>query len=897
VQDRQLALVVDDGDAIYPVTIDPLITRLEATLTGRRGVGDGARGDDFGYSVSLSGDGKTALVGVPYKDMPAGSGGTLRDQGSVYVFVRSGTNWNEQAQLTASDGAFQDYFGISVSLSMDGSTAMVGAICADNGWADEGSAYVFVRSGSSWIQQAKLTAGDRVEFDHFGRSVSLSNDGNAALVGAPGQDIWAGSDAGSGYVFVRSGSSWIQQAILTAGDRRPWDSFGSSVSLSNDGNAALVGAPGHDTPASSDAGSGYVFVRGGTNWTEQAQLTASDGAAGDKFGGSVSLNADGSTAIVGASCADNDGWDDGSAYVFVRNGSSWIQQAKLTASDGEVGDEFGCAVSLSVDGSTALVGAEFAVRPAGADSAGSAYLFVRSGSDWSQQGKLTPDRGRLGDNFGSSVSLSRDGTTALVGTPLGDAPAVLHTGSASVFVRNGNAWTEQEKLLAGALVSDKGFGASVSLSRDGNTALLGAQEAGSAHVFVRSMFSWAGQARLTASDGQPGDGFGCAASLSADGNTALVGARSGDSLSGTNAGSVYLFARSGNYWNQQSRLTASNGQSGDEFGQSVSLSGDGNTALVGAYGDDTSAGTNAGSAYVFVRSGTRWNQQAQLTPSDGAASDQFGWSLSLSADGSTAVIGANGVDLPAGADAGRAYVFVRHGSTWTQQAELASGDLAPYDWFGSSVSLSADGNTVLISATGDDTSGGLDAAGSVYQFHRDGTTWSEQAKLRPDSSLARDYFGNSVSLSADGRRTLVGAFGADTSQGTNAGSAYLFERTESGWSQQVRLQAEDGASGDAFGNAVGLSGDGGTALAGASGSLWGTGSAYVFRVSTPDGPPILSIESSGASGTISWWPVAPGFGLEATDDLVSPAWSPVPGSSPVTIPLSATPKFYRLKKP
>jgi hypothetical protein len=176
-------------------------------------------------------------------------------------------------------------------------------------------------------------------------------------------------------------------------------------------------------------------------------------------------------------------------------------------------------------------------------------------------------------------------------------------------------------------------------------------------VFVRSGSSWSQEAKLEASDGAGGDLFGFSVSLSADGSRALIGAPRGDTPRGVDAGSAYVFVRSDSSWSEEAKLEASDGAEGGLFGFSVSLSGDGSRALIGAYGDDTPGGADAGSAYVFVRSGSTWSQQAKLEASDGAEGDWFGWSVSLSGDGNWAVIGAYLDDTPRGTDAGSAYVF------------------------------------------------------------------------------------------------------------------------------------------------------------------------------------------------------------------------------------------------
>jgi hypothetical protein len=269
-----------------------------------------------------------------------------------------------------------------------------------------------------WLQVAKLTASDRSSYAFFGGCLALS--GGTAVVGASA----ASSDTGAAYVFVRSGTTWTQEAKLTASNGVPNDSFGSSVALR--GNTAIVGAVG----VAGNAGAAYVFVRKGTVWTQQAVLTASDGAGFDKFGSSVALN--GGTALVGAFWKAS---QTGAAYVFVRNGTVWTQQAKLEASDGALSDRFGVSVALS--GDTALVGAY-----GQANYSGAAYVYVRGGTAWTQQAKLTRTGRAVQDYFGASVALSND--TALIGA-YGHA---LRTGAAHIYIRSGTVWTHRAILTA-----------------------------------------------------------------------------------------------------------------------------------------------------------------------------------------------------------------------------------------------------------------------------------------------------------------------------------------------------------------------------------------------------------------------------------------------------------------
>jgi hypothetical protein len=339
---------------------------------------DAAEFDQLGYSVSLAGD--RALVGAY---------GESSYRGAAYVFVRSGNSWAEEQKLVANDGAEDESFAWSVSLA--GDRALVGAY-AEN--SHRGAAYVFVRSGGSWTEEQKLVASDGVEADNFGWSVSLAGD--RALIGAYGKD----TARGAVYVFVRNGSSWTEEQQLVASDGALDDKLGYSVSLA--GDRALVGAPSNDA----SRGAALVFVRSGSSWTEEQELVASDGALDDKLGYSVSLAGD--RALVGAY------WDDsfrGSAYVFARSDSSWTEEQKLVASDGADGHRFGDSVSLA--GDRALIGAY-----ANDDARGAAYVFVRSGSSWTEEQRLVASDGAYNDLFGWSVSLS--GERALVGAHYDD---------------------------------------------------------------------------------------------------------------------------------------------------------------------------------------------------------------------------------------------------------------------------------------------------------------------------------------------------------------------------------------------------------------------------------------------------------------------------------------------
>jgi len=368
-------------------------------------------------------------------------------------------------------------------------------------------------------------------------------------------------------------------------------------------------------------------------------------------------------------------------------------------------------------------------------------------------------------------------------------------------------FTQQQKLTPSDAVLADLFGVSVGLSSDGNTALVGAWNRGLAYVFTRSGAAWTQQQKLTASDGVAGDNFGWSVVLSSDGNTALVGAY-GKSASPKANGSAYVFTRSGGAWTQQQELTAADAAYGDKFGYSVGLSSDGNTALVGAIDKNS----RQGAAYVFTRSGVTWNQQQELAASDPADNDSFGLFLGLSNDGNTALVGAPGKNSAQGA----AYVFTRSSAAWTQQQELTASDAAAFNYFGVSARLSGDGNTALMGAYG------RTSQGAAYVFTRSGAAWTQQQELTASDGQNGDNFGYSMGLSSDGNTALVGAYGRN--------AAYVFTRSGAAWTQKQKLTPSDAAFDDSFGFSVGLSGDGNTALVGAYSKNSSTGAAYVYAL-------------------------------------------------------------------
>lgn len=433
----ELRLTIDDQTARYPITVDPIAQHayLKASNTNA--------GDRFGTSVAVSGD--TAVLGAPKEDGNAttvngdATNNGASSAGAAYVFVKNGASWTQQAYLKPANTGAGDEFGSVVAI--DGDTIVVGAYreassatgiggdASNDGAAFAGAAYVFARSGSTWTQQAYLKASNAVAFAQFGFSVAV--DADTVVVGAD-REFTTSYESGAAYVFTRAAGSWTQQAFVKASNPGIQDHFGSAVAL--DGDTLIVGAPGEDS----------------------------------------------SSTGVNGSQANNDASGSGAAYVFLRTGSSWTQQAYLKASNTGEDDEFGRAVDVS--GDRAVVGApgeDSNATTVNGDAAndlaiesGAAYVFSRAGASWSHSAYLKALNAGAGDQFGRAVAI--DAEQIVVGAPLeaggttgfasdGTSNSANASGAAYSFGFTAGAWTPSHYLKATNTDANDGYGTAVSL--------------------------------------------------------------------------------------------------------------------------------------------------------------------------------------------------------------------------------------------------------------------------------------------------------------------------------------------------------------------------------------------------------------------------------------------------
>ena len=744
-----------------------LIEGREGRVIGTLRNPDPAAGDRFGHALAAVGE--RFIVGVPGDDTGAG------DTGIVYVF--DGSSARLLLTLENPTPASRDQFGTAVAALDD--DILVGAPLDDTGARDAGAVYLFDGETGRLLQTFQKPS-PRVS-DQFGASVATLKD--RLLVGAPGDDTGF-SNAGAAYL-LDGGTGRLLQTF-----QKPTpafnDQFGSSVAFLS--NNVLVGAPRDDTGAR-DAGAVYLFDRNNGQLLRTFQKPSP--GSSDQLG-LVPPLAVGDHILIGVPNDDTGAFNAGAAYLF--NGETGALLHTFENPKPDLRDQF--SSSIAALGQRILIGASFGETDT--RDAGVAYLFQTEKNQppvAGAQSVVTHEETPVEITLRGSDPEKQTPTFAIVAQPAngnlsGTPPNVTYTpdvgftgeDSFTFQVNDGELDSEAATVAIAVLPAgvfelitdeDAGLIVDVSVALSGDLALVGAKRLGglgAAYVFARQGGTWTQQAKLTAADADPlSDSFGSSVAFSGD--FALIGAHL-DIDRGSSAGAAYVFMRQGGTWTQQAKLTASDGDGLEQFGSSVALSGD--LALIGAHiKDDDQGREGVGAAYIFVRQSNIWTEQAKLTASDGEEEDAFGFSVALSGD--LALIGAaraaGKVD-----NSGAAYVFARQGGTWTQQAKLTAIDGEEEDRFGISVAFS--GDLALIGAHLDDNQ--AQNAGAAYVFVRQGGTWTQQTKLTAADGEEEDRFGVSVAFS--GGLALVGA-----ERGSDAAAAYVFARQGDTWTQQTRL--------------------------------------------------------------------------------------------------------------
>jgi hypothetical protein len=890
-----------------------------------------------GSSVAVSADGTTLIVGGP------GDAGGI---GAAWVFTRSGGIWSQQGDKLVGTGAVGlARQGSAVAISGDGNTAIVGGPDDAQG---TGAAWVFTRSEGVWSQHgAKLVGSDISGYPGQGSSVAISADGSTAIVGGPNDHDICGcvfgytASVGAAWVYSRNGEEWSQQGKKLVGAGAAAAKQGSSVAISADGNTAIIGGPDDQVPVDADhtvpVGASWVFTRSGGIWSQQGGKLVGTGAVGfARQGSAVAISADGNTAIAGGPddqilTTPDWSYSVGAAWVYSRSGGVWSQQgAKLVGSDADHASQ-GWSVALTGDGNTAIIGGPSDHGPW--DSTGATWMFRRSAGVWSQHGgKLVGAETASGSRQGASVAVSADGRTAIVGGPGDDSGlGAVWVFSLPVFTAwvpvvahnpglNGSTWRSDLGLLnpgdVEAAVQLQFFGApdvaaqTTSVPAHSQSILpdvvggLGAEGQGALAlssdqpllVTSRTYNQIAADAGCfpNGTQGQDYPAVSVGEGLAA-GQAAYVSGLTEDAAYRSNIGLVdtaaapatavvelfdgaggklaeYTVALAAGQWAQEvqpfrskagqtemergyakvtalsgagvfafasvvdnvtndpttvvgsrrglrlvqegSKLVGTGGVGSPSAGWSLAVSADGDTLIVGAPGD---AG-GVGAAWVFTRSAGAWSQQGpKLVGSGAIGAARQGGSVAISGDGNTAVVGGRADNLSAGA----AWVFTRTDGAWSQQGpKLVGTGSAGSALQGTSVAVSAGGDTVLVGGAGDDGWNG-----ASWVFTRSGGVWSQDGpKLVGSGAVGAAQQGSSLAISGDGRTVIVGG----PYDGDADGAAWVFTRAGWMWSQEGPKLVGSGNDGKAQqGTSVGIAADGATAVIGGPWDA-GLGAAWIF---------------------------------------------------------------------
>ena len=743
-----------------------------------------AAGDYSGWSVSLSSDGNTVAIGANQNDSNGSDSGHVR----VYNFT-NGTTWTQLgSDIEGEDG--NDQSGYSVSLSSDGNTLAIGAIFNNGNGSDSGHVRVYNYNGTAWSQLGEDIDGEASN-DHFGFSVSLSSNGKTLAVGGYYND-GNGSDSGHVRIYNYNENVWSQLGSDIDGEAAN-DYSGASVSLSSDGTTLAIGAYGNNGNGNIGENTGHVrvFQFSNDSWSQLGSDIDGE-AAGDYSGWSVSLSSDGTKLAIGA--YGNDGYSTNSGHVRVYSlvktnnvpVASNVSAATVKNSNAKIHlvaiDKDYEALTYSIvsepsNGTVSLSGNKVTYTPntdyTGPDS------FTYKASDLGDDSEIKTVSIKIinsysssamktweingeasGDESGYSLSFNEDATIMAVGARYADGNYGFNSGHVRVFQFSNDSWSQLGSDIDGEAANDY-FGRSVSLSSDGMTLAIGSSDndgyrtnSGHVRIYQFSNDSWS---QLGADiDGKfNNDRLGQSVSLSSDGNTVAIGAYGNDS-NGSDSGHVKVY----NYNGTWTQLGADiNGEAANDYsGMSVSLSSDGTTMAIGAYNNDGN-GTNSGHVRIYNYNGTSWSQLGSDIDGE-AAGDELGRSVSLSSDGNTVAIGANNNDGN-GTNSGHVRVYNYNETTWTQLGEDIDGETAN-DQSGYSVSLSSDGNTVAI--------GTYNNYSTVYNY--DGTSWS-QLGSDIDGEAANDDSGYSVSLSSDGTTLAIGAPYNDDN-GSNSGHVRIY---------------------------------------------------------------------------------------------------------------------------
>lgn len=853
-------IALNDTDARYPVTVDPLIASLEHQFQTAISVG----AQQFGISTVV--DGNNMAVGSM--------------NGPVNLYQHDGTNWILQQKIQPPSN--RAYFGSNVALSGN-QLAIVGYISYSGLLLPE--LYLYERTAGTWMPTASfqpehiLFANEENPLPIYGIALlgSLALDGNMLAFGS--------SYSQSVVVYKKGVSGWVQDILIEQSSNPLF--FGHCVAVS--GETLVVGAPEYQR---SNTGQVYVYTKSGNLWLDPVVLTSPTPLIGENFGSSVAISAD--RIAVGARLRNFSSLAPkvGAAYTFQRSGGIWIPNTPLANPSPVINGQFGSSVAL--EGTNLIVGSQY--DDTHASSSGSAHYFTASGTTWAWQQKLSSPEIRTNDLFSYSVDIS--GNHLVVGVPRRDLLSAPDAGVAFTYSLAGGSWNTQTR-LSGELLDLGAAGDNIGLSMDidGDWAIIGAPtdddasipNTGAVYFLERTNELWAYHSKiinpLYGTDGR----FGIAVSIS--GNKAAVGADYNEWAGYISGGTVNVFTRSSTGWSETALITETY-DFNNQFGRSVAI--DGSRLVIGSPGFNGYRGM----VKLYQEVGPNWNLQAQFTSPTPQANAYYGYSVAIS--GTRFIVGEPRLDytyfiVGTVNDCGAAYIYEQSGNTWP----MVKSYIGQYTSERMGCAVALDGTTAVIGAGGPPNWMGAPAdnpsqVGSAYVAELSSGAWGNLISLNKTGLPVRSCYGASVAIS--GNAIAVGAFGDQIATGI----VRTYQKNGSSWTQQQDIRAPGLEADNGFGISIALSGE--TLAVGAFGADtsagMNSGTAYLYRLAPP--PPTLSITRNGTNAVLNWV-TTPGWTLYRSSNLSVGSWIPVTVTTDGTHTYPVTPAepkmFFRLQKP
>lgn len=779
----------------------------------------------FGMDVSI--DGNTLIVGAPGHS----------NQGAAFVFVHNGDSWIQEAILIPSDIGMYDNFGKSVSVS--GDLALIASFANDEIATDAGAAYIFRRTKTGWIEEAKLLASDGVSNDRFGEKVCV--EGNVAAIST----LNASDNYGAVYIFELTDSEWIQTNKISGLDSQ-YSAFGCSIDIENEKIA--IGS----YAASNSRGEVYVYSLDGS---ESTNLTATNLLPDDNFGYSVRFS--NNAILVGAFGDDQNGNASGSAYLFRNDKFGWHEESQLLPSDGEDYDYFGQYTGFY--GGIAVVTSNS--DDDNGSASGSAYVFnISSSTDSDNDGipnwednceiynpnQTDCNENGIGDVCDIEFQTSFDCNQNYIPDECEsdcDADGIIDDcdndgdydgdgipNNCEADCNENNIPDEFE--IKFGMVTDCDLNGIPDECEDFSDCNANGipdacdildglaqdcDENGVPDVCEDPQIELDLKSVLQGHDSTPGDRLGIDVAI--HGNTIIAGGQDANNQKTPYAGEAYIYQFSNDEWAEQIKISPPDASQYDYFGASVSIYDD--VVIIGSSEDDD-YGTQSGSAFVYRRVNSEWQLEAQLSPTDASPWSWFGFDVSIYND--LAIVGSIGGPSSSNIS-GAAYIFRFNGTDWVQEAKLLPSDGTVSDWFGYSVAINED--TAIVGAAVQNPNW----EGAAYVFNLNEGEWQQETKLVPQDHDLDDRFGMSVSLSDN--VALIGAYFNNIEGVSAVGSAYIFRKIDEIWIEETQLIASDWEQGDQFGKCVSISGD--VAVVGAPDddvdNLTDAGSWYLFKYS------------------------------------------------------------------